>query len=136
MNSIKYEGMDVHKSSIVIAILNEEGKQVMESIVETKAQTILDFIKALRGTNWVTFEEGTQAGWLYDLLLPHVAKLIVCDPRKNKLLLSGNKADKVDAHKLAQLLRAPLAVLPPIKAPDFIALVLYNTSISNSAALH
>jgi hypothetical protein len=31
----------------------------------------------------VTFEEGTSAAWLYDLLKPRVMKLLVCDPRKN-----------------------------------------------------
>jgi hypothetical protein len=28
--------------------------------------------------------------WLYDLLKPHVAQVIVCDPRKNALLKTGN----------------------------------------------
>lgn len=36
------------------------------------------------------------------------AKVIVCNPRKNQLLNDGNKSDKVDARKLAQLLRAGL----------------------------
>jgi hypothetical protein len=44
---------------------------------------ILDFIHGLRGELHVTFEEGTWATWLYDLLKPHVTKLVVCDPRKN-----------------------------------------------------
>jgi hypothetical protein len=34
--------------------------------------------------------------------------VIVCDPRRNKLLEDGSKADKVDARKLAELLRAGL----------------------------
>jgi transposase len=53
----------------------------------------------------VTFEEGTWAGWLYDLLKPHVDKLVVCNPRKNALLKDGNKSDRIDARKLAELLR-------------------------------
>ena len=52
----------------------------------------------------VTFEEGTWAAWLYDLLKPHVAKLVVCNPRKNALLKDGNKSDRIDARKLAELL--------------------------------
>jgi len=32
----------------------------------------------------VTLEEGTWAAWLYDLLKPHVAKLVVCNPRKKR----------------------------------------------------
>jgi transposase len=48
----------------------------------------------------VTWEEGTWAAWLYDLLKPHVQQVLVCDPRRNALLKEGNKSDKVDAHKL------------------------------------
>jgi transposase len=46
--------------------------------------------------------------WLYDVLKRTKARIIVCDPRKNRLLSDGNKSDKVDARKLAQLLRAGL----------------------------
>ena len=102
---IKYIGMDVHKETISIAVMKGDGKLVMESIIETKASTILQFIQGVRGDLHVTFEEGTWAGWLYDLLKPHVTELIVCDPRKNALMKEGNKSDKVDARKLADLLR-------------------------------
>jgi len=104
MNSVKYIGMDVHKEAICIAVLNSSGKLVMECTIETKAITILDFLKGLRGSLHVTFEEGTWAAWLYDLLKPHVAKLVVCNPRKNALLKDGNKSDRIDARKLAELL--------------------------------
>ncbi len=80
-----YVGLDVHKASICIAVLNADGKLVMESVVETSAATILDFLKGLRGDVEVTFEEGTHAAWLYDVLKPTKAKVIVCNPRKNQL---------------------------------------------------
>jgi hypothetical protein len=32
--------------------------------------------------------------------------VVVCDPRKNALLKAGNKNDRIDARKLADLLRA------------------------------
>jgi transposase len=53
----------------------------------------------------VTFEEGTWAAWLYDLLKSHVTRLVVCDPRKNASMKQGNKSDKIDARRLAELLR-------------------------------
>jgi transposase len=102
---IKYIGMDVHKEAIVIAVLDGSGKPVMESIVETKASSILQFIHGLRGELHVTWEEGTWAAWLYDLLLPQVEQVVVCNPRRNALLKEGSKSDKVDARKLAELLR-------------------------------
>ena len=102
---IKYIGMDVHKEAIVIAVLNSSGQLVMESIVETKASSLLQFIHGLRGELHVTWEEGTWAAWLYDLVKPHVQQVLVCDPRRNALLKEGSKSDKVDARKLADLMR-------------------------------
>lgn len=81
------------------------SKCVMESILATEAEAIRDFLKGLRGTLHVTFEEGTQAAWLYEMVKPVVAEVIVCNPRRNKLLAVGNKPDRVDAQKLAALLR-------------------------------
>jgi hypothetical protein len=46
---LKYIGMDVHKEAMVIAVLNGSGKQVMESIVETKASRLVQFMHGLRG---------------------------------------------------------------------------------------
>jgi transposase len=103
-SSAKYIGMDVHKESISIAMRNAAGKIVMECVIETKASMILQFLDGLRGDLHVTFEEGTWAAWLYDLLKPHVTKLVVCDPRRNALLLDGNQNDRVDARKLSDLL--------------------------------
>src|SRR5260370_10923266 len=105
-NMKKYIGLDVHKEAIAIVVLNGEGKLVMESIVETKVSTLLDFLHGLRGELHVTLEEGTWAAWLYDVLKPHVAELVVCNPRRNALLKEGSKSDKIDARKLAELLRS------------------------------
>src|SRR5277367_6813071 len=104
MTSTKYIGLDVHKESLSIAVLNSAGKVVMECVIETKASTILQFIHGLRGDVHLTFEEGTWAGWLYDLLKAHVTELVVCNPRKNALLKEGSKSDRIDARKLAELL--------------------------------
>ena len=105
VNDEKYIGLDVHQATIVVAVMDSTGKLVMESILETKAATILQFFAGLRGTLSVTFEEGTWSAWLYDLLHPRVDKLVVCNPRKNALLKDGNKSDRIDARKLAELLR-------------------------------
>src|SRR6516225_320161 len=105
MNQEKYIGMDVHAATISAAVKNAEGKLLMECVLETKAATILEFIQGLRGTLAVTFEEGTSATWLHDLLKPHVNRLVVCDPRKNALMRDGNQNDRIDARKLAELLR-------------------------------
>src|SRR4030081_2009334 len=105
MDSKKYIGMDVHKESISIAVMNGAGKIGMECVIETKASMILQFIDGLRGDVQVTFEEGTSAAWLYDLLKPHGTKLVVCDRRKKASMREGQQRDKIDARRVAGLLR-------------------------------
>ena len=67
-----------------------------------------DHFRVLRGTTRtlsVSFEKGTWATWLYDRLVPHVDELVVRNPGKNALLKDGNKSDRIDASKLAELWR-------------------------------
>jgi hypothetical protein len=98
--------MDVHKEAIVIAVLDGSGKLVMETIAETKASGILQFLHGLRGEPHVTWDEGTWAAWRYDLLQPQVQEVVVCNLRRNALLKEGSKSDQVDARKLADRLRS------------------------------
>jgi transposase len=104
MNDAKYIGLDVHQATISVAVLDSAGRLLMEAVLETKAETILQFLRGLHGSLHVTLEEGTCAAWLHDLLKPHVAHVLVCDPRKNALIKAGNKSDRIDARKLADLL--------------------------------
>jgi len=108
VNDAKYIGLDVHQTTISATVLDSTGKLVMESILETKAATILQFVHGVHGSLHVTFEEGTCAAWLHDLLRPHVTRVLVCDPRRNALLKVGNKSDRIDSRKLAELLRSNL----------------------------
>ena len=133
MNSEKYIGLDVHQATIVVAVTDSSGKLIMESILETEAATILQFFAGLRGTLSVTFEEGTWSVWLYDLLNPHVDKLVVCNPRKNALLKDGNKSDRIDARKLAELLRGNQ--LKPVHAQPGKAVLPGRNSLQDTELL-
>ena len=84
MKPVKYIGMDVHQATISVAVLDDRGKLIMECILETKAATILEFLHGLRGSLSVTFEEGTSAAWLHDLLKPHVTQLVVGAPERTR----------------------------------------------------
>src|ERR1039458_5630172 len=105
MSQEKYIGMDVHQATISVAVMDAGGKLIMECLLETKAATIVEFIEGLQGTLSLTFEEGTSAAWLHDLLKPHVSRLVVCDPRKNALLKDGNKSDRIDGPRPPRLPR-------------------------------
>jgi len=105
MKCDKYMGLDVHQAMTVVAVLDADGKVILETMVPTEAAAIIRLVQSLSAPLRVTFEETTQAAWLYEVLRAHVTEVIVCDPRRNKLLGEGSKTDKVDARKLADLLR-------------------------------
>jgi hypothetical protein len=77
---VKYIGMDVHKEAIVIAVLNGAGKMIMETILETKASSILQFIHGLGGELHVTWEEGTcmETGQLASLSNASTSSALCC----------------------------------------------------------
>lgn len=105
MNKDKYVGLDTDQATIIARVEDAKGNFIMEAAIETSANSIRQFFKGLDGSIHVAFEEGTQAAWLYDVIRPLVATVTVCDPRRNKLIQSGNKADRIDAAKLTRLLR-------------------------------
>jgi hypothetical protein len=80
MNQAKYIGMDVHQAAISVAMMDSTGKLIMQCILEMKAATILEFIQGLHRSLFVTFEEGTSAAWLHDVLKLYVTNVLVCDP--------------------------------------------------------
>src|SRR5207245_11378074 len=97
MTSVKYIGMDVHKEAISIALMNGAGKLLMESIIETKAGTIVQFFAGLRADLRVTFGDGTWAAWLYYLLKAYVNEIVACYPIRSGLLIDGSTSDRIVA---------------------------------------
>jgi hypothetical protein len=61
MNDTKFIGLDVHRTSTSAAVLDQDGKLVMQSVFATHAAALLSFIRGLRGTLRITFEEGTHS---------------------------------------------------------------------------
>jgi transposase len=105
MSEDKYIALDVHQATTVTSVMNGAGRELDGSIIATKTRPILSYLEGFSGPLHVTFEEGTYAAWLYDLLEGRVAERLVCDPRHNALLKEGSKTDRNDARKLADLLR-------------------------------
>lgn len=104
MTATKYVGMDVHAATTVIVVLDGRGHFLSETTLKTEAGTIRDFVRGLSGQVRVTFEEGAQADWLYDLLTPLAHEVLVCNPRENRSGASKTKSDRIDARRLAEWL--------------------------------
>ncbi len=99
----KYVALDVHQATTVALVRAEGGRVLARSILPTEESALVEFMRGMRGAVHVAFEEGTQAQWLHDLLVPLVDRVVVCDRRGQGR--QGNKADRVDADELSELLR-------------------------------
>ncbi len=101
--SSKYVALDVHQATTVTSVREDGGRVIARTVLPTEAGAIVEYFRGMRGTIDVTFEEGTQAQWLHDLLVPIVHRVLVCDRRGQRQ--QGNKGDHQDADELSDLLR-------------------------------
>lgn len=99
----KYVALDVHQTTTVASVREEGGRVMARAIVPTEEQAIVEFFRGMRGAIHVTFEEGTQAQWLHDIVEPLADRVVVCDRRGKSR--RGNKGDQIDADELSELLR-------------------------------
>jgi transposase len=99
----KYVGLDVHQATTVAVVGDDTGRVIARSVVPTEAAALLEFVRGMRGAVHVALEEGTQAQWLYDLLVGRAARVVVCDRRGERQ--RGNKGDWHDAERLMDRLR-------------------------------
>jgi len=105
MSTTYYIGADVHSNSTELAI-EKRGKIVARYSVPTSIPAIINVLDSLHGKKYLAIEEGPMSGWLYRNLNKKLDQFISSDPRRNKLIASdGDKDDKIDAGKLASLLR-------------------------------
>jgi transposase len=98
----KYVGLDVHQATTVASVRAQGGRVMARTILPTEASALVEFFQGMRGSIHVAFEEGAQAQWLHDLLLPVVARVTVCDLRGERR--RGNKGDERDADHVSRRL--------------------------------
>jgi hypothetical protein len=85
----KYVALDVHQATTVAAVRERSGRVITRCTLPTEAGAIVEFFRGMRSSVWVTFEEGTQAQWLHDLLTPVVDQIVVCDRRGSPRIILG-----------------------------------------------
>jgi transposase len=101
----RYIGLDVHATSTTLAIIGPSGKRLGSEVIATSAAALIDRLKAVQGERYVCMEEGTQSGWLYELLSPHAAEVVVVMRSARPRGPKQNKNDEHDAYELAEMLR-------------------------------
>jgi transposase len=126
-NLKRYVGLDVHKHYIMVGAINA----AQEVVLPPRRVSLLEFEgwakKQLRSTDEVVLEATTNAWYLYDLLEPLVARVVVCHPPQVKLIAAALvKTDKKDTMTLAKLLAVgmiPAVWVPPEHVRELRALI-------------
>src|ERR1700681_4394602 len=99
-------GLDSHGGFCQMSATNSKGKRVDEGKCPTTIAALREMIGKVPAPRHLVFEEGPLANWLYRNLVEHVEALTVAEPRRNRLIAcEGDKDDRIDAEKLADLLR-------------------------------
>lgn len=91
----------MHAASTTFAVLSAAGKRLGKHVVETNGQALVEQLKTIPGKRYVCLEEGTQSGWLYEILSPYAEEVIVAMVAESR----GQKSDEKDAFELAEQLR-------------------------------
>jgi transposase len=104
-----YVGIDVHRKRSQVAVVDQGGEVLANRNVTNGVEPILGVIGDLPVTTPVAFEAAFGWGWLVELLEDYGFDPHLVHPSQCKAIASARlKNDKVDAHILAQLLRADL----------------------------
>lgn len=117
---MNYAGIDYHKRYSVVSIQDEAGEIVLERQVTHNNPLLFGAaFQGVAGPVAVVFECGLNWPWLYEVLegIQEVQSITVANPHKVRLIAEAQiKTDKIDARKLAMLLR--LGVIPACHIPD------------------
>jgi transposase len=114
-----YVGIDVHRKRSQVAVVNQRGEVLANRNVANGVQTVLKVIGDLPIGTPVAFEAAYGWGWLVALLDGYGFEPHLVHPTQCKAIASARlKNDKVDAHILAQLLRADLLPEAWIAPPE------------------
>lgn len=115
----RYVGIDAHAASCTLAVVGASGKRLRSMVVDTNGRALVEAVKTIGGRLHICLEEGTQSGWLYELLLPHAAEVVVTVAPETR----GPKSDSRDAWTRAEELRTGAIQTRVYKAPvHFMAL--------------
>jgi hypothetical protein len=84
-----------------MAVVGPTGRRIRSEVLDTSAGPLVEALRGIAGERHVCLEEGTQSSWLYEVLAPHAAEVVVVCSFAQR----GSKSDEKDAYWLAEHLR-------------------------------
>jgi len=104
-----YAALDLHSATSVLGSMDHDGNALgrmrFPTEAETLKQTVAWLVKKHRRVH-LTLEAGALSRWAAGIVRPLVERLIICDPRHNRLINTNpNKRDELDVEGMCLLLR-------------------------------
>lgn len=104
-----YIGLDLGSSSCQQTIINADGALQLSRTIPTSEQNLRHAFANLQGDVQVHIEAGELANWVSSIIKPLVKQVVVSHPRSLAWIgKDAVKDDRIDARKLAELLRVHL----------------------------
>ena len=100
-----YVGIDLHKKTISICVVNKERRKLGEKRLFCSApETIVEYLRKL-GEFQAVVEATASYEWLVRLIEPLAQRVVLAHPKKLRVIAeSTRKSDKIDARLLAEFL--------------------------------
>jgi transposase len=111
---VRFIGMDVHRDWCEVAVA-EAGELRSGERVKAEPEALELFAQSLAPDDQVVLEATFGAARIAEIIEPHVARVVVADPRR-LAKADSRKTDRRDARKLAQLLAS--GFLDEVWTPD------------------
>jgi transposase len=113
---MNFVGIDLHKKTIVVCVVNQERKVLQrKTLACAEGEAIRLFFTGLRPFRAVV-EATASYEWLWQVLEPLADRLVLAHPKKLRVIAeSTRKSDKIDANVLADFLA--LDLIPPAYRP-------------------
>jgi transposase len=104
-----YAALDLHSRYSVLGSMDHEGNSQPRMRFPTEANILRAEVEALRKRRrpvYLTMEAGAMTRWAGAIVRPLVERLIICEPRYNRLINSNpTKSDEADVDGMCLLLR-------------------------------
>ena len=126
----RFVGVDIHATYVTIGALDAQKRVVLQPRRVLLDQFAAWAARHFQSTDHVVLEATTNAWYIYDLLQPLVARVVVADPAKAKAKMAlPVKTDKRDTLGLAELLvtnSVPEVWVPPVPVRELRSLLAHR----------
>src|SRR5436190_16199351 len=102
-----YAALDLHSQNSVLGSMDHDGRTRASIRFETEAAVLRAQVKALQERDralHLTMEAGPLSRWASGIVRPLVERLVICEPRHNRLINTNpRKCDEADVEAMCSL---------------------------------